>query len=98
MKNADVRIYGPLAKPIIRRYNKFWRDTGYLWAQKKITFTHRAVVFDKPGYVGQSEEGEEWIAQDCEINSLFESLPPNPYLVEGDSKKETRLARLRVTQ
>ncbi len=91
----------PLEKPIVVRYNKFWRDKGYKWTQNIITFTHRGFFwstkeFEPKGYTGHSQNGEEWSATESEIGSLFELLPVNPYLVEDEGRKEIRLARLRA--
>ena len=88
--------YRPLAHPFEVRYRKVYRDAGYPWAQKVITFTHRGVVLNELGYIGHNDGGEQWVAQDGEIDSLFESLPMNPYLAESETRKDIRMARLRA--
>ena len=83
------------------QYSKFWRDKGYPWAQNIVTLTHRGFfwsdkIFEPKGYTGHNEWGEEWIASDGEIGSLFVDIPANPYLADDDSRKEIRMARLRA--
>ncbi len=95
--DRDTVITGqPLVTPILKRYNKFWRDKGYKWSQRIITFTNEASVFGKRGYTGHADNGEEWCATQHEMISLFEQIPVNPYLVEEEGRKEIRLARLRA--